>query len=226
MASVSSLLSQLEALGDPKVRNRNAHQGAGSNQFGVPMGEIRKIAAKIRIDQQLALELWGTGNLEARLLAILILKPAKLTRAEVDMMVRTGTVPQLADWINSYVVKKHPDKEALRQAWLADNHPWAARSGWTLMSERIARDPDGIDIPAVLDRIEAEMGAADPATQWTMNSALASIGIHHPDHRKRAMAIGEKLGIYRDYPVSKGCTSPFAPIWIAEMVRRQGEAER
>lgn len=36
------------------------------------------------------------------------------------------------------------------------------------------------------------------------------------------MAIGEALGVYRDYPVSKGCTSPFAPIWINEMVRRQG----
>ena len=37
-----------------------------------------------------------------------------------------------------------------------------------------------------------------------------------------ALAIGEKLGIYRDYPVSKGCTSPFAPIWIKEMVKRKG----
>jgi hypothetical protein len=26
--------------------------------------------------------------------------------------------------------------------------------------------------------------------------------------RKQAIAIGEKLGIYRDWPVSKGCTSP------------------
>ena len=34
-------------------------------------------------------------------------------------------------------------------------------------------------------------------------------------------AIGKKLGVFRDYPVSKGCTSPFAPIWIEEMVRRQ-----
>lgn len=41
-------------------------------------------------------------------------------------------------------------------------------------------------------------------------------------NEKRALAIGEKLGVYRDYPVSKGCTSPFAPIWINEMVRRQG----
>lgn len=48
------------------------------------------------------------------------------------------------------------------------------------------------------------------------------IGIHFPELRERAIAIGERLGIYRDYPVSKGCTSPFAPIWINEMVRRQG----
>jgi 3-methyladenine DNA glycosylase AlkD len=54
-----------------------------------------------------------------------------------------------------------------------------------------------------------------------MNGALAEIGIHFPKHRKRALAIGEKLGVFRDYPTSKGCTSPFAPIWINEMVRRQ-----
>jgi hypothetical protein len=55
-----------------------------------------------------------------------------------------------------------------------------------------------------------------------MNFCLAGIGIHFPGLRNRAIAIGERLGIYRDYPVSKGCTSPFAPIWINEMVRRQG----
>ena len=72
------------------------------------------------------------------------------------------------------------------------------------------------------ERIESEMGSAAPEVQWTMNCALAEIGIHFPDHRERALAIGETLGIYRDYPVSKGCTSPFAPIWINEMVSRQG----
>ncbi|HEY7922037.1 MAG TPA: DNA alkylation repair protein, partial [Vicinamibacteria bacterium] len=39
--------------------------------------------------------------------------------------------------------------------------------------------------------------------------------------RKRAIAIGETLGIFRDYPVSKGCTSPFAPLWIKAIVSRQ-----
>jgi len=55
-----------------------------------------------------------------------------------------------------------------------------------------------------------------------MNYCLAGIGIHFPEYRQRALTIGETLGIYRDYPVSKGCTSPFAPIWIEEMVSRRG----
>ena len=56
-----------------------------------------------------------------------------------------------------------------------------------------------------------------------MNFTLAQIGICFPAYRERAIGIGEKLGIYRNYPVSKGCTSPFAPIWIREMVSREGK---
>ena len=64
-------------------------------------------------------------------------------------------------------------------------------------------------------------GAPDPV-QWTMNTTLAAIGIKHPTHRDRALELGEAMGIYRDYPTPKGCTSPFAPLLINEMVRRAG----
>ena len=84
------------------------------------------------------------------------------------------------------------------------------------------KSPEGLDLTALLDRIESEMGSADSVVQWTMNSTLAEIGIHFPNLRRRALGIGETLGIYRDFPVSKGCTSPFAPIWINAMVSRQG----
>ena len=66
------------------------------------------------------------------------------------------------------------------------------------------------------------MGDAAPEVQWTLNTALAEIGINFAKHLKRAIVIGETLGVYHDYPCSKGCTSLFAPIWINEMVSRQG----
>lgn len=219
--TLKDTLEQLESLGNEKVRAQNKKTGAGGNQFGVRRGDIRKLAEKIKTNHQLAIELWDTGNIDAQFLAILLFKPSDLPRDEMDRMVRSINFDQVADWLNSYVVKNHPDKEALRQTWMEDDDIWAARAGWSLTSERIAKSPDGLDLPALLDRIESEMGSAAPEVQWTMNFCLAGIGIHFSKHRKRAIAIGEKLGVYRDYPVSKGCTSPFAPIWINEMVRRQ-----
>lgn len=219
--TTDEILSRLEALGSESVRGRNRKRGAGDAQYGVKLGDVRKLAKEVGRDHDLALDLWATGNVEARLLALLILTPKRLTSLELDAMVRDPGFVQVADWLDAYVVRKHPDKEALRQAWLADDDPWAARAGWSLTAERIGTASEGLDLTALLDRIETQLADAAPEPQWTMNNALAGIGIHHPEHRDRAVAIGNTLGIYRDYPVSKGCTSPFAPEWIAEMVRRQ-----
>lgn len=220
--TLEETLAQLESLGNEKVRAQNSKRGAGDNQFGVLLGDIRKLAAEIKVNHELAISLWDTGNIDARLLAILLIKPKNLSAGEIDRMVRSATFVQVADWLNSYVVKSHPDKESLRQSWMEDDDPWAARAGWNLTSERIDKSAEGLDLPALLDRIESEMKDAAPEVQWTMNFCLAEIGINFPQHRQRAIAIGEALGIYRNYPVSKGCTSPFAPIWINEMVSRQG----
>jgi alkylhydroperoxidase family enzyme len=58
-----------------------------------------------------------------------------------------------------------------------------------------------------------------------MNHCLAEIDIHHREHRSRALKISERLAVLVDYPASPGCTPPYAPVWIAEMVRRR-EGER
>jgi 3-methyladenine DNA glycosylase AlkD len=219
--TVDDALKQLKALGDEKVRKHNTKYGAGDNQFGAKHGDIRVMAKKIKSDHELAMALWKTGNADAQLLAALVMNPKALSAKELDQLVRSVAFSHVADWLMSYVIKDHADKETLRQKWMAADDRWAARAGWSLTAGRVARSPEGLDVPALLARIESEMAGADPAVQWTMNSALAEIGIHNPKLRKRAIAIGEKLGIYRDYPVSKGCTSPFAPIWIEFMVNRQ-----
>lgn len=219
--TVQQTLRKLESLGDEKTRARHRKNGAGDNLFGAKMGDIRALAKELKGNHALALELWETENLDARLLAILLLKPKDLTPDDVDRLVRSEPFHWAADWLTNYIVKKHPDKESLRESWMTDDHPMAARAGWSLTAERITQGAEGLDLSALLKRIESEMADAPPDVQWTMNMALVEIGIHFPKHRKRALAIGENLGIYRDYPERKGCTSPFAPIWINEMVSRQ-----
>ena len=225
--TLEETLRELESLGDEKTRAQNAKSGplgsgAGDNQFGVKRGDLRKLADKIKTNHELALALWKTGNIDAQFLATLLIKVNLLSAGDLERLVKSVTWVWVADWLHSYVTKAHADKETLRQKWMTSDHPWTARAGWQLTAGRVAKSPEGLDLVALLDRIEREMGTAAPEVQWTMNACLAEIGIHFPRHRKRAIAIGEKLGIYRDYPVSKGCTSPFAPIWINYMVSRQG----
>ena len=220
--TLKDILEQLQGLTDEKTRSHNIKNGVGENQYGVKLGDLRKVAKKIKSDHNLAMELWKTENFDARMLALLIIKPNELSPEELDQMVRSVNYERVADWLNSYVVKLHKENEVLRQKWMLDKNPMAARAGWNLTTQRVAKNPEILDIPALLDRIENEMGSAASVTQWTMNFCLAAIGIHHPDQRQKAIDISEKLGVYRDYPVSKGCTSPFAPIWIKEMVSRQG----
>jgi 3-methyladenine DNA glycosylase AlkD len=189
--TLNETLKQLKALGNEKLRAQNTKHGAGDNQFGVSLGDIRVLAKKIRTDHPLALSLWETRNVDAQFLATLLIVPKKLSAKEMDRMVRSIVFVRVADWLIAYVVRQHPDKETLRKEWMATDDRWAARAGWDLTAERAAKSPDGLDVPALLGRIESEMADADPAVQWTMNNTLATIGIHFPKHRKRAIAIGE-----------------------------------
>ncbi len=218
---LSDIMARLESLGIAKVREHNSRNNSGDNQFGVKLGDIRQLAKEIKLNPVLAAELWATGNVDARFLATLLMQPKELTADEVEAMVPEATYPWLADWLNSYVVKAHPLKEQFRQKWMKSDQVMLARAGWSLTAERVAKSPQGLDLTALLDRIEKEMVDSPAVVQWTMNSCLVEIGIHFAEHRERAIAMGHKLGVLRDYPVSKGCTSPFAPIWIAAMVSRQ-----
>jgi 3-methyladenine DNA glycosylase AlkD len=68
------------------------------------------------------MSLWETGNVDAQLLATLLIKPKTLSVQEVDRMVRSVTCVHAAEWLTSYVVKQHPDKETLRRrCWLASS---------------------------------------------------------------------------------------------------------
>ena len=81
--TLKETLEQLEALGSAKGRAQNAKSGAGENQFGASLGDIRALAKKIRTDHVLALSLWETGNADAQFLAALLIQPKKLSAEEM-----------------------------------------------------------------------------------------------------------------------------------------------
>jgi 3-methyladenine DNA glycosylase AlkD len=219
-ATVIEVMAELAALEDPKARAINERHG---DDHGVNLSKLRALAKRLKTQQDLARALWATGDSAARLLAMLICRPWAFERDELDAMLRAARTPKVHDWLVNYVVKKSPHAEELRVAWSADPDPVVASAGWALTTERVAKKPEVLDLAGLLDVIEAEMKDAPDRLQWAMNNCLAQIGIEHAEHRARALAIGERLEVLKDYPTPPNCTSPYAPIWINEMVRRKNE---
>jgi 3-methyladenine DNA glycosylase AlkD len=215
-ATLKKVMRELATLEEPKMRQANERRG---DDHGVNLAHLRALAKRLKTQHELALQLWATGDTAARLLATLVCRPKSLSATELDAMVRDIHSPKLLDWFIVNVVKPSRHAEQLRLAW-QDGDDLVGCGGWKLNTEKVVKSAEGLDLKALLDQIESEMKQAPAHKQWAMNHCLAEIGIHHREHRKRAITIGERLAVLIDYPTSPGCTPPYVPIWIAEIVRR------
>lgn len=215
-------MHQLRTWGNEKIRAVNISHGASENHFGVNLTNVRNLAKEIKKDHPLGLQLWDTGNDEARLLATLVMNGRELSAEDLDRMVREITYAKVLDWLVENVLKTHRLRDELRRKWMNDENEWAGRAGWSLTTIKVSKeDAEGLDLAALLDQIEAQMKDAPPLKQWSMNHCLAEIGGRFVAFRERAIDIGYRLEVLKDYPVSKGCTSPFAPIWIDYLVKNR-----
>jgi 3-methyladenine DNA glycosylase AlkD len=101
-ATVDDVLAELAALEDPKARVVNEKHG---DDHGVNLGKLRELAKRLKTQQELARQLWETGNTAARLLALLICRPKAFEQDELDAMLREARTPKVHDWLVNYVVK-------------------------------------------------------------------------------------------------------------------------
>jgi 3-methyladenine DNA glycosylase AlkD len=221
-ATLKATMKELAALAEPGMREANERRG---DDHGVNLTALRTLAKRLKTQHELARQLWATGDAAARLLSTLVCRPSAFSAEELDVMVREIGSPKLLGWFVTNVVKASRHAEHLRKSW-KDEDDLVGRAGWSLTTERVVKKPEGLDLPALLNQIEREMKQAPEHKQWAMNHCLAEIGIHHRAHRARAIVIGERLAVLIDYPASPGCTPPYAPIWITEMVRRGKEPRR
>lgn len=99
----TDVLATIEKLGKPERAAIHQRHGSGSNVCGVLTSDLAKIQKKIKVDHALAMELWKTGNAEARMLALQIADPAKLTCTDADRFIKDGPVHFVSCYLSALV---------------------------------------------------------------------------------------------------------------------------
>ena len=188
--------------------------------------EIRNMAKGYAKNHALGLELWDKPLLGYRLLSILIMDKAHVPGlidklvADIDAM-GVDAIEKLGEWLMANQIMNLKNPDAIIKDWSDDASLTRRSLFWSFQARTIRKNKMvSREQAALLDLIERRIQKAEPILQWNMNYCAAQIGIFDEALRIRCIGLGEQTGLFRDFKVSRGCTSPYLPSWINSEVRK------
>ncbi|RZJ66404.1 MAG: DNA alkylation repair protein [Flavobacterium sp.] len=204
---------------------KNVYDQINSNS--TKLGDLRDIAKAIKKNHELAMELWSTGKYLPRQLAILILDPKQLSMETIEKLDREiQTHPeeerlQLIDWLLANQFSKDKKTIALMKSWENSPSKLLRRTFWYYQARlRWVGQTPPHNTEELLAQIERKIEKESPEVQWAMNFTAAQIGIFQPEYRERCIELGERIGLYKDDFVARGCTPNYLPEFISIQVAK------
>jgi len=193
----AALLAELRNLGSPANLAGMARFGITTEDaYGVPDTAIRLIARRVKRNHALALELWGTGVREARVLAIFIADPAVMTSREMDRWASQIHSWDICDGCAIHLFRKSP--LAWKKAWIWSRRKpeYTRRLGFAMFAALAVHDkkaPDEVFL-RILDfiRTTAPLIPGKYDTKG-VNWALRQIGKRNPRLLRKALAVSRHL---------------------------------
>lgn len=210
-------MAALEREGTAQNRKTYARHGVTGPCFGVSYAALGKLKKAIKIDHDLAVALWDSGNHDARVLACMIDDPAAVTSAQLK--VRAGDLSNyvLTDALSGLAAKS-PHASACMTAWIKAKDEWSASAGWNVLAHLALADnglPDS-EFESLLVQIEATIHTAKNRTRHAMNNALIAIGSRNEHLAAVAAAAAGRIGKVEVDHGETGCKTPDAAGYIAK----------
>src|SRR6266850_55845 len=89
--TAQDIVAELKTLGTAQTKKTWMNHGAQEPCFGVKIGDMKKIQKRVKMDYQLALDLYDTGIADAMYLAGLIADDAKMTKKDLQKWIENAT---------------------------------------------------------------------------------------------------------------------------------------
>jgi 3-methyladenine DNA glycosylase AlkD len=192
----NEIIEQLRAQGKPEAVLGLARYGIKTEAaYGVSIPEIRKLAKQIGSNSELAHQLWASGIHEARILATMIEKPAKVTEAQMEQWVQDFDSWDLCDQCCGNLFDKTPFAYPKAVEWSSRPEEFVKRAGFALMAYLAVHDKRADDekFLAFLPIIQREATDSRNFVKKAVNWALRQIGKRNLALNKAAIQTAQEI---------------------------------
>jgi 3-methyladenine DNA glycosylase AlkD len=216
--TVQQVMTELEKLGSPGTKKVLLQHGVREPFFGVKIGDMKPIQKKIRVDYQLAKDLYATGNADAQYLAGLIADDAKMTKADLQTWVKQALSNTINEYAVPWVAAGNPQGYELAKEWIDSPQEHISTAGWSTLANLVALQPnEKLDLPGLktlLARVVKTIHSAPNRTRYTMNNFVICLGAYVQPLSAEAIAAAKKIG---PVTIDMGNTSCQVPLAIEYM---------
>lgn len=220
--TLTEVMTQLEAWGTEQNRKVYAKHGAKGPMFGVSFANFGALQKKLKTDHALALQLWETGNYDARMLATLLADPQALTGEQAEAWAKNLDCYPLVDAVGKLVARS-PLAQTKIEQWHKAPDEWLASAGWNALANLSMTDqslPEDFFVP-YLALIESGIHQQANRVRHEMNGTLIAIGVRNEKLEKRALAIAATIGKVEVDHGETSCKTPDVAAYIKKVNERR-----
>lgn len=229
--TLKEAMASLEQAGTAQNRKIYQRHGARPPLFGVSFAHQNQLRKRIKIDHELALGLWSTGNVDARILAAMIADPERLTVQQANAWAKDANWSALSSQFADLVGRSPIGKGRMEQ-WIQSKNEWIAATGWSVCSV-LASGKNGLssdDFLPCLRKIEEEIHQSPNAVRDALNWALIAIGVRSPELKSPAIAAARRIGPVEVDHGETSCKTPDAEAYILKTLdhrkKKQAKAKQ
>lgn len=209
--TLAEAMAALESAGSAQTRKTYARHGVEQPMFGVSFATLKTLMKRIRVDHELALALWHTGNFDARNLAVKIVDPGRMSEEELDAWALDPAARMCSSYV-AQIAAEGPHGHACVERWLLAANEAQRCAGWSLVGALAMRDETMADtwFAQRLQAIERAIHAAPNGEREVMNRALIAIGCRNAALRRTATTAAKRIGAVEVDHGDTACKTPDA----------------
>lgn len=195
---VETVMQELEALGKERTKKIYLSNGAHEPLFGVATGAMKPMAKKIKINQQLAEELYATGNYDAMYFAGIIADPKAMTESDFDRWIDAAYFYMLSDYVVAVTLAEADIAQDVADKWIASGQELKMSAGWSCYCWLLGNRPDNqfseSKISNMLDIVKNEIHQSPERTKASMNNFLYTVGVSFLPLNEKAIEVAREVG--------------------------------
>ncbi|MED3892647.1 DNA alkylation repair protein [Peribacillus frigoritolerans] len=196
--NVEMVMQELEALGKERTKKMYISNGAHEPLFGVATGAMKPLVRKIKINQDLAEELYSTGNYDAMYFAGIIADPKAMTESDYDRWMDAAYFYMLSDYVVAVTLSESDIAQEVSDKWIASGEELRMSAGWScycwLLGNRKDVEFSESKISDMLDLVKNTIHESPERTKSAMNNFLSTVGISYLPLHEKAVETAKAIG--------------------------------